>query len=108
MLFQGCNWCLWQMHQLVVWMESEEVNGHVRSQIIIQPGRELSSLAQVFSYLRNNEVCYLCMNPSFIPDVQEGLKDRLRVRDHYMLPQEPGLCVTLEVYSYTIQKIVHH
>src|SRR5437870_6983342 len=96
------------MQQLVVWVKSEEVDRNVRSQIIIQPRTELPSFAQVISYLRNNEVCYLCMNPGFIPDVQEGLKDRLRVRDHYMLPQEPGLRVPLEIYSYTIQKIVHH
>src|SRR3989441_3131881 len=96
------------MHELVVWVESEEVDRNVGSQIIIQPGTELPGLARVISYLRNNEVRYLSMNLGFVPYVQEGLKDRLRVRDHYMLPQEPGLRVPLEIYSYTIQKIVHH
>src|SRR5438445_9723895 len=96
------------MQQLVVWVKSEEVDRNVRSQIIIQPRTELPSFAQVISYLRNNEVCYLCVNPGFIPDVQEGLKDRLRVRDHYMLPEEAGLRVTLEVHCYAIEEVVHH
>ena len=107
MFFQGCHGCLGQVHQFVVWVEPEEVNGYVRSQIIIQPGRELSSLAQVISYLRNNEIRDFGVNPRLVPDVQEGLEDWLSVRNHYMLPQEPGLRVPLEVYSYTIEKIVH-
>src|SRR2546426_10699425 len=96
------------MQQLVVWVKSEEVDRNVRSQIIIQPGTELPSFAQVISYLRNNEVRYLSMNLGFVPYVQEGLEDRLRVRNHYMLPEEASLRVSLKIHSYTIEKIVHH
>src|SRR6266571_3738836 len=106
--FEGLHGCIWQVHELVVRVESEKVNWHVRSQVVVEPAAKLSGFVEIIANLWNNQVCDLDMRLASILDLLNRLKNWLRVRYPDILSDETGLPTSFEVNCYAVEKVIHH
>src|SRR5947208_10426531 len=108
MLFQRLDWRVWNIHHLVVWMEPQEMDWIVRTQIVIEPPAQLPSMFQLISYFRDHQVCELHVDLGLVLDLQNSLEDRVSVRNPDVFPDKTCLSVPLEVNRNTVQEIIHH
>src|SRR5208282_2468230 len=70
MLLQSLHGGWGQVHHLIIWMESEEVNRRIGAQVVIDPRRQFLRRTQVVSHLRNNKVCNLNVHLRLIPNIE--------------------------------------
>src|SRR3989442_12753919 len=96
------------MHELVVGMESEEVDWNVRPKIIVEPEAELPGFVEVIANLWDDQIRDLDVCLASVPNPLYRLENRLRVRYPDILSDKVRFPTAFEVNRYAIEKIVHH
>src|SRR2546427_6175660 len=106
--FEGLHRCIWQVHELVVGVESEKVDWHVGSEVVVEPAAQLPGLVEIIAYLRDDQVCDLNVCLASVPDLLYRLENWLRIRYSDVFSNKACLRTPLEINCYTIEKIIHH
>src|SRR6266571_1177985 len=88
-------------------MESEKVDRHVRSKVVIEPAAQLPSLVEIIAYLWDDQVCDLNVRLASVPDLLYRLENWLRIRYSDILSDKTGFRAALEIDGYAIEKIIH-
>src|SRR6267378_1503403 len=97
-----------EVHELVVRMESEEVNRYVRPEVVVEPPTQLPRLVEIVADLWDDQVCDLdvCLTP--VLDLLYRLENWLCVRYSDVFSDKVRLCASFEIDRYAVKKVVHH
>ena|SRR5438445_3719053 len=96
------------MHELVIGVESEEMDWYVRSKVVVEPPAQLPRLVEVIADLWDDQVCDFDMCLAPILDLLYRLKNWLRVRYSDVFSDKIRLCASFEINCYAVKKVVHH
>src|SRR5437660_12249182 len=100
--FEGLHGGIWQVHELVVGEESEKVDWHVGSEVIVELAAEPSGFVEIIANLWHDQSRDLDMRLASILNLLNRLKNWLRVRYPDILSDETGLPTSFEVNCYAV------
>src|SRR5713226_3238861 len=89
-------------------MESEEVDRHVGSEIVVEPAAQFSCFVKIIANLRYNKICDLDVGLASVSYLLYRLENRLRVLYYDMFSDKVRFSTSFEIYFYAVYKIVHH
>src|SRR5712692_1962865 len=89
-------------------MESEEVDRHVGSEIVVEPAAQFSCFVKIIANLRYNKICDLDVGLASVPYLLYRLENRFRVRYSDMFSDKVRFSTSFEINRYAVEKIIHH